>query len=610
MMLSPSDRDGFSAPSPLLGETHLLPWLAPLRRRLLVSFLFALAVVFFLVLCFTPSNTMDDWGISFYLSGRSPGLDTSLFINYLLGKAIYTLNVALPDVNWFFVLEQLSSLLAFWALCFAALSYVPLGAGLSAVGFYTAFVLPLCTSSSNFTVVSGLCTSVGLLYLALQAFSEKAGLAARIVGALLFVLGMLWRQNMFLASLPFLAIVGIWWLGESLRSELPREELLVRLVPVLAAFLLCGAFSFAHSTAWQRPDLASWYEYNEVRSEIVDHLDLMPSYDEAAEAFASLGLSRNDYPFVITTMNADTAAVPLEIHEGILALQKPLAAGPSDFIRASFSYLRLLLGRWKFAAAILLPVVLALPRHRRRLVPMALALCGSVLLCSYFLLWARLIDRVEIPVWCYSIVACLALSTGCDSKEEADDARSASIAKLAVAVGMAACLAGLLVCVRSHIGSLDAGSYLETYRQGAFEPDGIYSDYLSSNDGSLYLFSAEPYDRLQREYGFRFLPDSSVTDRVACLVGWGVGSPYRAWQAGRYGQESVVATLLAQTDPSLLVSRRDVAEQVLVFLQEHYDEDASLAQVDVIDADGDNPVCVWSFSGSIPAEGPHPALSA
>ena len=81
----------------------------------------ALALTFFVVGILVLNDDYrgpdDDLGISMVLSGLYPDGGQCLFTSAVLNGIIYQLNIAIPELNWFLVIERLAVTVAFFSFC-------------------------------------------------------------------------------------------------------------------------------------------------------------------------------------------------------------------------------------------------------------------------------------------------------------------------------------------------------------------------------------------------------------------------------------------------------------------------------------------------------------
>ena len=275
----------------------------PVAPCVAAAFALTLFVVGVLVLNDDYRGPDDDLGISIVLSGLYPDGGQCLFTNAVLNGIIYQLNIALPELNWFLVIERLAVTVAFFSFCYILLRHAPLGLSLACIGFVAYFIMPKCTLGSNFTVVAALCIVAGELCCC-SGIMRKAP-SSCVAGTLLVTLGFMWRALVLLLSAPFLVLAFAGLLVRLGRGQRQRvKALVVRALVCAIAVGLCvgGALAF-DKAVWAEPKWADWLEYNDARYALVDYP--MSDYDEVRDELASIGVSESDYWLMRNWITAD-----------------------------------------------------------------------------------------------------------------------------------------------------------------------------------------------------------------------------------------------------------------------------------------------------------------
>lgn len=552
-----------------------------------MSFVVAACVCLFLCLCIAKPETDDDYSIAFFLSGLLPGQGLCLFINALLSKLIFWLNGLWPTVSWFFVAERLSAFVAFWAFVYTMLSYVRPAAGLIAVGFVARFVLPNCICTSNFTFVAGLTTAAGVLVLASRIGDKRAGLGSFLVGILLLVLGLLWREQMFLAAMPFLLLAAA---GRLLEAHFDRETMGSCMRMLLVVALCCAAVIAVDRVEWSRSGWAEWREYNNVRAVLSDYP--MPTWDGASESLTEMGVSENDYRLIRNYATGDTDVLTLEKLRQVESLRTERAISVSRITESAKTYVRQAVGRPKYFAFLALILLLLVVRSPKSGVA-GIASCGvAFAMCVYFLLLERLLPRVETTVWCYAVAATTALCLPYPVPDDEKEDEPIPLFRTAVfALAVLVCLYGTAVPLYRRRGVAKIENIHLALHQDEYQATGPLSTYISNHPDSHYVFGVLPYYFLEGEYKYYYQPDPDVAMRALMLGGWGIGSPCRNEQVKLAGASNVMEAL-ANVENTYLIADEEMANRVLVFLQEHYDAEIEMEHVDSVRPRAD----VWSFS--------------
>ena len=617
--------------------TYLERWLAPTRRRVLLSLVFAALYAAYLTLCIVPANTDDDWSIALLLSGRIPaegGL--APFINAALARVIHALFVWQPSVNWYFVVEHASAFLALWALAYAMISFVRLAPGLVALGFTCCFVMPFCITESNFTVVAGIATAAGALLLLSRMYHPRAGIPSAVAGILLLALGFMWRPKMCIVVAPFVLLTLLWKLylrTHDYHNPASLRTVAASLMPFVLAAAACGAlFAYDHQ-AWQQPEWQAWLSYNDARAGVADYP--MPEYGEIASDLAELGVSENDYDMLRIYMSADIDVLNTELVSKVAALRPPLVSGPAAVIDAARAYTGVIRSRLIYFGCIGAIFLLLWPRDKRGYLVAALQLACAFALCTYLLLMQRQVDRAETPVWLYAVVCCVALASTAHPKQEEEPAISLPLAPtedaptilapqdpaetpaapanrwqraehvgntLLVTLALAACAVGVAKPVKDHLHHASLRKPWLIWHQDSYQPTDVFSTYIARHEGQSYVLGILQYYRLEEGYQFAYLPAPSIAQRTMSTGGWSTGSPYRAYQASLCGGATnpIASLLQPEGQKSLLIAAPEIADRVLTFVHEHYDENITMQQLEEIEGGGrgDIKVYVWEFNGT------------
>lgn len=222
----------------------------------------------------------------------------------MLNGIIYQLNIAIPELNWFLVIERLAVTVAFFSFCYILLRHAPLGLSLACIGFVAYFIMPKCTLGSNFTVVAALCVTSGELCCC--SGTMRRAPSSCVAGTVLVTLGFMWRALVLLLSAPFLALAFAGLLVRLGHEQFQRAKaLVVRALVCMIAVGLCVGRAPWPST--RRCGLsrsgADWLEYNDARYALVDYP--MSDYDEVRDELASIGVSESDYWLMRNWITAD-----------------------------------------------------------------------------------------------------------------------------------------------------------------------------------------------------------------------------------------------------------------------------------------------------------------
>ena len=620
----------------------------------------ALALVL-VVMCLLSMRTGmfdDDWTMSVVLSGSLPGQGLTLFLNAALSQLLFLLGQVSPEPAWFGLVSAASVFCALWALGWACLSLMPVGPGVFLWAAVAFLFLPNCTYAPNFTFTASLCTLAGIV---LVAGACHGGLRRRpvlgVAGTLLCCLGLCWRFESFLLGLPFLALAVVWpWLMDIARRPRPRGNHAARaasckeasggltahrsdgtvvgyvhafamtpapevtapaapprlrrlfLAPLALVVVCLAALTVYDRVMWAQEPWASWERYNNARAEISDYP--MPTYAQAADRIAALGLSENDYWLVTHWITLDPT-FDVETMEGVAELRQEPGLIEAALHGVS-KYAHVVMGQHPpYALAVGIVVLagaFALARDWRTRTAVLLAALLALAACCLFAGLGRLPDRVERPIWAYASVAALYVvgcaaawghSAACfsrggaslgDADAPAFPGAHASARSRRTRHGLLSRLAGGVALALGCVGvvwiaafavfvapSVDLGRARALVDQSAFEPQGELVSYVQAHPELTLAWTPAAMLSLELSYDLRFTPDASLLARTVPLGGWTVGAPYTAARNDAAGLATPLRDLVDNPGARLVVrgepEKREL-ETLTAFVREHYAPDA------------------------------------
>lgn len=522
----------------------------------------------------------DDLGISIVLSGLYPDGGQCLFTNAVLNGIIYQLNIAIPELNWFLVIERLAVTVAFFSFCYILLRHAPLGLSLACIGFVAYFIMPKCTLGSNFTVVAALCVATGELCCCSGIM--RGAPSSCVAGTILVTLGFMWRALVLLLSAPFLALAFAGLLVRLGRGRFQRTKaLVVRALVCMIAVGLCvgGALAF-DKAVWAEPKWADWLEYNDARYALVDYP--MSDYDEVRDELASIGISESDYWLMRNWITAD----PDYITSDLLMEVSDIAREPVADRSLSAAFLaegRHLVKSPLLTVSLTCIAACALLLGRKRvLATVVLSLGGAFAACVLFRYTGRLPARVEYSTWLLSLlpilVAFLAMRPpALVATRSVGDRRIKASALIGMMFALL-CIVGLM---------LKWASSFNVERIDQFEKS---SAFVESNDlvqrftepGVVYVWDTTTFTQLEKQLKYRHLPPASFMGSTTFMGGWTQGSPLVRAHNAEMGIPNPIRGLIERPDTYFVTRRKEAIEQLTRYLREHYSKDAKAEVVDEV----------------------------
>ena len=567
----------------------------PVAPCVAAAFALTLFVVGVLVLNDDYRGPDDDLGISIVLSGLYPDGGQCLFTNAVLNGIIYQLNIALPELNWFLVIERLAVTVAFFSFCYILLRHAPLGLSLACIGFVAYFIMPKCTLGSNFTVVAALCIVAGELCCC-SGIMRKAP-SSCVAGTLLVTLGFMWRALVLLLSAPFLVLAFAGLLVRLGRGQRQRvKALVVRALVCAIAVGLCvgGALAF-DKAVWAEPKWADWLEYNDARYALVDYP--MSDYDEVRDELASIGVSESDYWLMRNWITADpdyiTSDLLMEVSD---IAREPVAdrSLPAAFLAEGRHLVKSPLLTVSLACVAACALLLG---RKRVLATVVLSLGGAFAACVLFRYTGRLPARVEYSTWLLSLLPCLVafltIRPPAPVAAKPVGLRHVTASALIGVVFALLCAVGLVL------------KWAPTFNAERIDQFEKSSAFVESNDlvqrftepGVVYVWDTTTFTQLEKQLKYRHLPPASFMGSTTFMGGWTQGSPLVRAHNAEIGIPNPIRGLIDRPDTYFVTRRKEAIEQLTRYLRGRYSKDAKAEVVDEVPLSekGADPLLVVRF---------------
>lgn len=571
----------------------------PLSRKASGFLSILLAVAVFVAFSILPGGgqlSNDDWTISCLLSGRYTDTGPCLFVNALLSDTIIGLSRMGGILNWLFIIERISALLAFIGCCYVFLSRTPVAVASFALCGVIVFFLPGCLVNGNFTFVAAFTALAGVLCLLdWSSLSKDSSIGERrlgrvqaISGCALFFFGFLLRAQAALMVTPFVLLSGLW-LAVQCRTAQATVKAIdcvsrggLAITVVVGLCVMASAYDHA---VWSQPELHEWREYNAYRAQISDYP--MPSYEAMREELAALGVSENDYWLVTHWTTDDNTLFSKERLRKIAEARDRvfMSGDATGFFEAMVGYVQeaatnILLVM--FAGLLVLGSFVLL--GWRGGVWAALFVLAALVLCGYFWALGRLPERVEMPIWGSCIVLasyCMALRP--QSKVQAEPSRI-SKAK-SIAIGALVPIVVLMIFVR--------GVALPS---GDINRDALMQ-YISQNEDRVLLWDASSMHSYENLFRRRMIPQGGIIERNIKLGGWTTQSPQTNQAKEKGGVAEGISSLVGNSNAYYIsVSSKGIQDRLLIFLREHYYPTAEYRLVDeLVGNEGEN-YSIWQFA--------------
>ena len=571
---------------------------SPVRRFLFAAlfglFLFALG-------CLTNKyyGPNDDWTMGVLLSGHYDVGGNCLFIGSTLAHLVYWLNTHIVGLNWFLIAERFMALVAFVLFVYIALGSTRLGAAAIGLCFIEFFLFSGVSHASNFSYVSGLVTAAGWLTLLATFRGDKVPAWAQVTAVLLCVFGLEWRYEVFFISLPFIGLtaliifVDIWTSGFALEGK----EWVRRLLPTVVALVLCGC-AYAYTTAqWELDGWQDWREYNHWRSNISDFL--MPEYDEAEDQLQALGVSKNDYVLADSWVTADPEYFTSEKLEDIVSVGHGTLRTPLDTAKWFASTL-LIHDRTFFLGILAVTIGGLLMANGKRGRRMVFGLIGMMALVAIVLVFiGRFPNRVEHTVWLFVVIGImLASREGGRTTSEKEAKAQARAMVVSGASGVVWVLATLFVV--AHLVPAFNPAKIDTFVMSDEPVMEKASLQFASDPDVIRIWDVKAYTRIEQGFEYRYIPSKDFLESNQFLGGWTINSPMSNSSLENIGIDNTIKSLVEDDRTVLVTHNPDIADGVLLHLQEHYYPNATMQVVDEVNIGNDKAywVSVYDYSAN------------
>ena len=545
----------------------------PAWRRALLALAVAVALFAAGLLVMEENLLDDDYAFTVALSGRypsaGPGLDgICLFLNTALCQGIYGLFSAVPQVNWFTVVEA-----SMCCAAFAVMLYVAFGLPRREMGFAfalgcIALILRYCTYKNNFTAAAFMCICAGGLLLLSRLVRQERAVGALVAGTALMAIGFAWRSEMLLLCLPLFGATALW-LALRRDGERPRQP--VRLIPFFAALALCAGLYAYDQAAWDKPELQEWLAYNDARSALVDYPT--QDYEQVADELAAIGVSENDYwmvthwftedPDFFTTQRLEQIAEVAAVHDG-----------PAQIARKTATELAsLAVDQWPMVVffVVLMIAILASTRGATRLFCLGIVALTIVLMLVLLAL-GRLPARVSYPLWLYAAACCMAATFG-HAAPEGKHARRSEGAKGRPLLATAYCFGMVAVSVLFAGYALfrfDARMATAIIDMDAFACNDPLVTYQQQHPDKMWAYDARSYAFLENAYCLRAVPPAETLASAITLGGWGERSPFINAHNAQAGIDNPIRSLVERDDVVYIAYNEKMHQHLEAYLREHY----------------------------------------
>jgi len=529
---------------------------------------FLINVVYFLVyfFLFTPGyETNDDQALDSIVSGyRGDYTSHLVFINIFLGKFLKILVTIMPNIKWYPVMH-FSVLFA----AFVMITYI-ITKKCKQFGYIIVLIILTyfgyeCYVNVQFTKTAGVASVAGAIAIMYALENRKMMKRLIVVGYILLLLGSFLRFKAYGIILIMLAVLGVIEIIKIYHNRKDIRDFCLKSLKYILIWAVIigstGVFYYLDKCIYDSdPEWSYYREFNQKRAVLTD--TGFPDYEQNIETYTALGISENDYYLYSNWTFADPDIFTIEMMDELIDLKTHENIGYfSVFIH---ELLPGFLQERCFQAFILLFFLWLFLSHRKKgaVLYVFLAIAGINI---YFIYLNRYLqNRVDTVVWLGAVVVFSLLME--------DYLKIPHISRCGRAVLFSAVV---LACLNmdlykinqdSQYSQEDIAYYTEFYEMILNDKDTLYlTDVVSSNQtGMVYSL-------------FTYIP-KGIQSNYYTLGGWGTNMPTNLAVLDNYNIDNPFRDIV-NNEQVCIISNSPLINNILVYIQEHYDNGAYLQVV-------------------------------
>lgn len=566
-----------------LSNRNLVKWLkkgsVSLKERFGISFI--LSILLWGLQGQLPIYTdIDNYGISMILNGVYDADNYCCFVSPILAKMVSAVDRIIPTADGFVILMELTMFAAICLLLFTLLSF-----GVHKINLLLIWLLLVVCNFNlnifhiNFTVYSGILTCIALI--GLYAFvRKKVGYITGFISATIFFMGALLRFNAQLLFVPFIVLAV---LAEFICGRKAVIPYLKRMATVIILIVLCmGGSKIAAGIVSSSDIYSAAVDFNSARSRLFDYP--LADWDMVNGKLEEAGISKNDYYSIQDTILADTDIITTEYMQQIHDIAGEegeniwgTLADKMDDVWYMIHSNMLIYLQVVCLVLILFWLLLFSNCTIMRALELLSAYMGTIVIVLYFAAIGRIPDRIVQTILFadWFIVGSVLLTEKWEYDISIKNVRQLLFGFVTSAA------------IFSYIGidKIEAGSVLDslTAKTGQCDEQLISNEvkYVwSTYDYNTYI--AESYWKNNKLPSANFM-NSNITDGK-----WVYGQVCYNNYLSAVGLDNPMTALL--NDNVYYIGKRERCEMILTFLQEHYDSDITVQEIDSVIG-----IPIWKF---------------
>ena len=552
-------------------------------KAILIALSVNVLIVLVCFFVFFPTfETNDDNGLIAIASGIRGAREAHIVhTNYLVGKLMTALYAALPEIQWWSILQFL---LLFISFTLVTLIFIRKDTGIARVLFITAVMSFFAYEGYvriQYTKTAGIISAAGLMLVFYGLLKDKPEKRFIIPGMLLAIAGSFYRIQQFaciVAVFAAMVIYAIMYYAQNF--EKPKKHIVTAFAVGVILLLAAGGLRVYDRSQYKDPDWAAYLEFDKYRTEVLDYD--VPDYDEYMEEYNAVGIDSTAYKLMKSWTFQDSEKFTADTFRQIAEFRDKKtidAAYIKGFIR---KFAKGLLNEASFLCfAVVLIAWLLTGRHKARKW-VSLVILGIIILAMNFYLYYAgrfMVRRVDVGIW---FAAALILLYQCfeDGKETEETGGNESKAGSAVKAVVLILLCAVTVAAFAYKMPWQKGlRSAAKEKTAAAEAERSVIEKISSDKDHLYLTKVGVL-KFSEAYGVMDPQPYQIADNIYPLGGWGAATPAYTSVLKRYNVGNPFRDMIGNENIYLVDNKID---DTLDYLRKWYKEDAEAELVDTID---------------------------
>lgn len=533
-------------------------------------FLFAGVLSFLILLVFnivlTPIyETKDDVTMALIVEGaygKSNGL--VFFQNIIYSKFLTFLYEIIPIMKWYTIIQLSFLYVSFYSIAYVLFKRLKIVNGLLVNFFLSIFIGHEFFYVFQFTRTASLCSIAGLIVL-FDSFGSENKLKKYIkiiFGYVLIIYAGLVRFSSVELVAGMMCVIGLMRIIEIFKR---KEQVFKQIVSYILVFTIAFAIPLAlnvYNGRYYKQDSLKYYQqYNSKRSQLYDFG--WPDYESNKDLYESLNISKEDYDYFYT-WNMDSDVLNIETLKSLASAKSKGNDIIHTLIDAVLTTLKNLALDYKFYIYLSICVLCVIfCKEKWWVVLLQLMIFG--LLQTYLEYSGRSgLDRVNICFYTSGIISLLYCL------ESKISSQKALIRNICIMLVYSVFVSAMFIVNPIENSYNDNASAM--YDEFSKDKDHLYLCTFSIGDEqNLYL---------SQSVGFYEPVSENYATNIYNTGGWDFVMPYQEKILDKYKVKNIYANSI-NNNKVYFVTASD-GEMLIRYIQRHYDENARLERVRMI----------------------------